>query len=247
MTIAWVAAGAGLGALAGSFLATLAIRWGQGASVMHGRSRCDSCRATVPAHRLVPLLSFVFVRGRCGDCGAAIDPRQPAMELLCALIGGTALAVRPDGAGMAGALFGWMLATLALLDLDHFWLPDALVLPLGLAGIVGGLVGLDPPLADRLIGAACGFLSFALIAWGYRRLRNRVGLGQGDAKLIAAIGAWLDWRVLPTVVFAAAMIGIGWCLVAIARGRPLAPNGRLPLGTLLAIASWPCWLAGQIG
>ncbi|WP_404713043.1 prepilin peptidase [Sphingomonas sp. MMS24-J13] len=242
MTIAWVAAGIVLGALAGSFGATLALRWARDNSVVHGRSHCDTCGIRVPAHRLVPILSFVAAGGRCGSCGGAIDRRHLAMECACALIGGVALAIRPDAAGLAGALFGWMLAVLALLDLDHFWLPDALVLPLALIGVAGGVAGLDPSLADRLIGAASGLLALGLIAWSYRRLRKRVGLGQGDAKLVGAIGAWLGWRALPWVVLIAALIGLGWCAYAIVRGRRFGPTDRLPLGTLLAMAAWPFWL-----
>jgi leader peptidase (prepilin peptidase)/N-methyltransferase len=246
MTVVWVAGGAILGALAGSFLATLAIRWARDESVAHGRSHCDTCGIVVPVYRLVPIMSFLAAGGRCGACGAAINRRHLFMEVACTLIGGVALAVRPEAAGLAGALFGWMLAALALLDFDHFWLPDALVAPLGLIGLAGGLGGLDPPLTDRLIGAAAGFLSLTAIAWSYRWLRGRVGLGQGDAKFVGAIGAWLGWRLLPWVVLAAALIGLGWCLVWILRGRPFAPTDRLPLGTLLAIAAWPCWLIGAL-
>jgi leader peptidase (prepilin peptidase)/N-methyltransferase len=235
-----------LGGLAGSFLATLAIRWGRSDSIARGRSQCDSCHITIPARHLVPVVSFLVLHGRCRACGAAIDRRQPAMELVCALIGGAALAVRPDASGFAGALFGWILATLALLDLDHFWLPDALVIPLGLAGLCGGWLGWDPSLPDRLGGTACGFVAFTFIAWAYRRLRGRVGLGQGDAKLLASIGAWLGWRALPWVVLIAALAGIAVSLIALVRGRRIALADRLPLGTLLALAAWPCWLAGRI-
>jgi leader peptidase (prepilin peptidase)/N-methyltransferase len=246
MILPWVAVGAGFGAIAGSFLATLAIRWGRGDSVAQGRSHCDSCGIAVPAWRLMPILSFALAAGRCGACGGRIDPRQPAMETLCAVIGGVALGLQPGLEGLAGALFGWMLATLALLDLDHFWLPDALVLPLGLFGLAAGLAGLDPPIIDRLIGATAAFLVLTLIAWSYRRARGRTGLGQGDAKLLAAIGAWLGWRALPWVVLAAALVGLGWCVLLLVRGRKVSATDQLPLGTLLAIAAWPCWVIASL-
>lgn len=243
MTLLWVAFAVVVGAIVGSFLATLAIRWGRGDSVARGRSCCDQCQVGIPAGRLIPVISYMLARGRCWSCGGEIDVRQPAMEALCAAIGAIALALHPGINGVAGALFGWLLATLALLDFDHFWLPDRLVLPLGLTGIVTGLAGIAPPIADRLIGAGSAFVLLTLVASAYRRLRGRVGLGQGDAKLLAAIGAWIGWRGLPWVVLAATLIGIGWCVVVLARGQRLAADDRLPLGTLLAIAAWPLWLA----
>lgn len=245
MSALWTAGGAIVGALAGSFLATLAIRWPRGQSIARGRSRCDGCAMTLPPHALVPLASFLILRGRCRACGRAINARQPAMELLCALIGGLAMWVRPDAAGLAGALFGWMLATLALLDFDHLWLPDALVLPLGAGGLTGGLYGLAPTLPDRVIGAAAGYLAFALTAGAYRSVRKRVGLGQGDVKLAAAIGAWLGYRALPWVVLGAACLGLGACVLALPMGRKVTLADRMPLGALLAIAAWPAWIASQ--
>ncbi|QJU59680.1 prepilin peptidase [Sphingomonas sp. AP4-R1] len=223
-----------LGMVAGSFLSTLALRWPAGRGIARGRSACDGCGATIPAWRLVPLASYALQRGRCAACGGAIDPRHPAMEALCAAIGFVALWLRPDAVGVAGALFGWGLAVLALLDRDHFWLPDRLTLPLGLIGLAIGPAALP----DRIIGALAGYAALASIAFVYRRARGRVGLGQGDAKLVGAIGAWLGWRALPFVVLGACAIGIVWAIAA----RKGALD-RLPLGTLLAVAAWGGWIA----
>lgn len=242
----WPAAGAAAGLIAGSFLSTVAIRLGQGVSIARGRSRCDGCGVVISAPGLVPLASFVVQRGRCRSCGAAIDRRHPLLELACALIGALALAVHPGVAGAAGAVFGWLLATLALIDIDHFWLPDRLVAPLGLAGLGAGLLGLAPPIADRLIGAAGGFGLLAAVGWAYRRWRGRDGLGGGDAKLFAAIGAWLGWHALPATLLLAALAGLGWCLVMIAAGRTVSAGDRLPFGALLALAAWPLWLSGAL-
>jgi leader peptidase (prepilin peptidase)/N-methyltransferase len=234
-TDGWAVPVAGLliGLIAGSFLATLAIRWPAGGRVSAGRSRCDGCGATVPAWALVPLASYIWLGGRCGRCGGRIDWRHPALELVCGLIGLAALWVRPDGVGMTGALFGWMLATLALLDLDHFWLPDRLTMPLAGLGLLAG----PAPVFDRLVGAVAGYAALALIAAGYRRARGRIGLGQGDAKLFAALGAWLGWRALPFVMLGACAIGLVWAIVTRKRG-----SDRLPLGTLLAVSGWGGWL-----
>jgi leader peptidase (prepilin peptidase)/N-methyltransferase len=211
----------------------LAVRWPAGRGIARGRSECDGCGQAIPAWRLVPLASYAIQRGRCGACGGAIDWRHPAMELLCGIIGFVALWLSPDRIGAAGAVFGWGLAALALLDRDHFWLPDRLTLPLGALGLVIG----PAPLDDRVIGAVAGYGALALIAAAYRRARGRVGLGQGDAKLLGAIGAWLGWRPLPWVVLGACAIGIAWAILA----RKGAAD-RLPLGTLLAVAGWAAWV-----
>jgi leader peptidase (prepilin peptidase) / N-methyltransferase len=245
MELVTVALGLTIGAIVGSFLAALALRWGRGDSVLRGRSHCDGCGVRIGARDLVPVSSYLLLRGRCRACGVAIDLRQPMMEGGCALIGGLALALHPGAEGWAGALFGWLLATLALLDFDHFWLPDRLVLPLGLIGLLCGFIGIFPSWQDRLIGAAFGFALLAAIRWAYRRLRGREGLGGGDAKLLAAIGAWLGWQTLPSVLLLAALAGLGWALFLALRGNAVSRTTRLPFGTLLAIAAWPLWLATQ--
>ena len=119
----------------------------------------------------------------------------------------------PGPAGIAGAVFGWLLLALAALDIAEFWLPDPLTLTLALAGFAAGLVGIDPPLTDRLIGGAAGFGSLWLIGFSYKRLRGREGLGGGDPKLLGAIGLWLGWRMLPAVLLLAAMTGLALVLL----------------------------------
>lgn len=238
--------GGAFGLVAGSFLSTLAIRWGRGETIRTGRSRCDGCARTLPPHALVPLVSYLAQRGRCSHCHRRIDRRHPLVELVCGLIGLASLAALPGSAGVAGALFGWLLATLALIDADHLWLPDPLVASLAAAGLLAGLLGLPPALGERAIGAAAGFGALALLRWCYRLVRGREGMGGGDPKLLGAIGAWLGWRPLPTVVLFAALLGLGWCLLLALRGRSPGRLEPLPLGTLLALAAWPCWLAEAV-
>lgn len=238
---AWAMLAAILGAIVGSFLAALVMRWTEGRSIVRGRSQCDHCHAPVRARDLVPVFSFVALRGRCRDCGAAIDPRHPAIELAAAAVGAVSLLVAPGVEGVAGAVFGWLLIALAALDLAAFWLPDRLTGALAVAGLAGGLVGLDPPIGDRVIGGVAGFAILWAIGRVYRRVRHREGLGGGDPKLFGAIGLWLGWRMLPAVLMVACLVGLGVVLIQHVRGRAMARDAAMPLGTLLAIAAYPAW------
>jgi leader peptidase (prepilin peptidase) / N-methyltransferase len=183
----------------------------------------------------VPLLSWLSTRGQCRTCASPIDPVHPLTELAAALIGGVALFILPDERGLALALFGWQLLTLALLDARALWLPDRLTALLALTGLVLGGLASGVPLPDRLIGGAVGFASLALIALAYRCLRGRDGLGGGDPKLFGAIGLWLGWPALPVVLFIAALTGL---LLALGRIRHTDwRTMQLPFGTCLALAA----------
>ena len=237
-----IAGGALLGAIIGSFVATLVIRWPQGRSVVSGHSHCDVCDQRLGARDLIPLFSFAIQKGRCRYCNTPINARHIYVELGCAAIGGIALALSPDLAGLAGAAFGWTLLALAMLDAEHFWLPDWLVLPLGIAGLAIGAAGIGIGLSDRVTGALAGFVSLEAIRITYRLTRGREGLGGGDPKLLGAIGAWLGWQVLPFVVLAASGIGFLWVLSKMLRGQGVSASDRIPLGTLLAVAAFAVWL-----
>ena len=230
-----------LGAVVGSFLATIALRWPQERSIVHGRSACDGCGRTLRAPELVPLLSWLVARGRCRTCGARIDPLHPLVEAGCAAVGVAAALVAPGPVAMAGAGFGWLLLVLAVMDARDFWLPDPLVAALALVAAVGAWIA-PPALGERLAGGVGGFAVLWLIGAGYRWWRGREGLGGGDPKLFGAIGLALGWRMLPAVLLVAGLVGIGWVLLHKLRGRAVAADDALPLGTLLAIAAYPAWL-----
>ncbi len=244
------ALGAVLGAIFGAFIAVLVLRWPAGRSV-RGRSACDGCGAPVAARDLVPILSFTVRRGRARCCGGPIDRVHPLAELVGAAIGAASFGmasfgIAPLPEALAGALFGWLLLALALLDTRHFWLPNRLTATLGLAGLAVALAGIGPPPGARLIGALVGYLALEGVRRGYRALRRREGLGGGDAKLFAGIGAWLGWAALPAVLLGASVLGLLCALALVIGGRRLQRTSRLPLGTFLAIAAWSLWLAGQI-
>lgn len=231
-----------LGAIFGSFLATILLRWPAGRSALAGRSRCDGCSRPLGAAELVPIVSYLTLKGRCRTCGAAIASSHLTVEIAAGLIGAVALLAHPGPLGAVSALLGWWLLLLAALDAQHYWLPDRLTLPLLPAGLLAAWAGYGPPLGSRLIGAAAGFLTLCSIAFLYRRLRGREGLGGGDPKLFAALGAWLGWPQLPFVLLGAGLLGLAAVAMRRLRGERIAATDRLPLGTLLALAAWPIWL-----
>jgi leader peptidase (prepilin peptidase) / N-methyltransferase len=234
--------GAGLGAIIGSFLATVVSRWPRGQSVITARSRCDGCGRALNFIDLVPLLGWLIARGKCRTCGARIDPVHPLIELGCSLIGGLcAWALPPLPAGLL-AVGGWLLLTLAVLDARHLWLPDALTLPFAALGLTLGEWVLPAPFPDRVVGAAAGAVLLAMLAWAYKRLRGRDGLGLGDAKLLGAIGAWLGWQALPFVLLIASVTALIWALALRLRGRTIDAETRIPLGTFLCLAVVPAWI-----
>ncbi|OWK32850.1 type 4 prepilin-like protein leader peptide-processing enzyme [Sphingomonas mucosissima] len=232
---------AGLGAIIGSFLATVAIRWPAGRSSLAGRSLCDGCGEPVSAQDLVPVVSALWLRGTARCCGARIDPLHGRVEIACALVGLLAGIVASGIAGVLIASFGWMLVLVAALDATEMWIPDPLVAALAIAGVMAGLV-LQPPLIDRLIGGAVGFGALWLIGFGYLRLRGREGLGGADPKLFGAIGLWLGWQLLPAVLLTAALVGLGLVAWQLATGRTVAGDDALPFGTYLAVAAYPALL-----
>lgn len=245
---AWLwPAGLGLlGLVFGSFIATVAVRWPEGRSSSRGRSACDGCGRALRAWELVPLASYVAARGRCHTCGGSITPLHPVVEALGLGVGMVAGFVAPGWAGVAGAVFGWLLLTLGALDWRAMWLPDPLNAALAAAGLVAGGLGLTPTLSDRLIGGVAGFAALWLVARGYRALRGQHGLGGGDPKLLGAIGLWLGWRGLAPTVLAACLLGLaGVVLWRLASGRSVDPFARLPFGTLLAPAAFLVWVVGQ--
>jgi len=244
VTELWLRAaiGGGLGLIVGSFLASASIRWPQGRGVARGRSKCDACGATLGPAELLPLLSFVIQRGRCRRCAAAIDRRHPAIELAAALLGAVAMVAHPDWLGLISAAFGWWLLLIAILDLEHQWLPDRLTLPLIPLGLAAAWAGFGLPLAGRALGAVIGWGALWLIAALYRRLRAREGMGGGDPKLLGAIGAWIGALLLPFILIGAGLLGLVAVLAMRLRGETVAATTRLPLGTLMAVSAWPVWL-----
>lgn len=237
----WPAALGVLGLIFGSFIATVALRWPEGRSALRGRSECDSCHKVLRAHELIPLFSYALQRGRCRGCGGTIHPGHPGVEIAGALVGIAAGLVAPGWDGVAGAVFGWLLLALAALDLAAFWLPNILTALLALTGIVDGLF-FPPGMIDRILGGLFGFGLLWLVAFTYRHVRGREGLGGGDPKMFGGIGLWLGASMLAPILLAASVIGLAVALAVRISGREMGMTSRLPLGTLLAVAAFPAWL-----
>ncbi|MGH7057594.1 MAG: prepilin peptidase, partial [Acetobacteraceae bacterium] len=228
----WLLAAAGVvGLVVGSFLNVVIYRlpimlerdWQRDAAVARGEtpteaapynlvvpgSACPACGRKITPLENVPVLSWLALRGRCAGCKAPISPRYPLVELLTA--GLSVLLALHFGAtpACAGALLlTWTLVAAAGIDLGHYILPDVLVLPLLWAGLLFNLFDSYVPLFDAVIGAVAGYLVLWIIYQVFRLATGKEGLGYGDFKLLAAIGAWLGWRMLPLIVLAAAAMGI---------------------------------------
>ena len=226
----------------GSFLGVLVRRLPDGRGWIGGGSRCEACGTRLGVRDLVPIVSYLALHGRCRHCGAPIGPFHPAIELAALAVAASALAAGDPDPWIACAL-GWTLLALAWIDAERMLLPDALTLPLIVAGLAEAWWTAPDTLLDRSAGAALGWGLFALVAVTYRKLRGREGLGGGDAKLLAAGGAWLGWQALPPVMLIAALLAMTALLIG--RAASKADLGdRIPFGPWLALAIWLVWLAG---
>lgn len=247
-------AGAVLGAIIGSFLGAVLVRLPAGRSIVTGRSACDSCGQPLAAADLVPIVSFLWLRGRCRNCRARIDPWHFACESGGALVGALPWIVMTKASLAAAAMIlGWTLLLLALPDVRHFWLPIRLVAAVALLG--AGLVtvqswqaGWDTgPLFAAAWGGALGFAILAVARILYRRLRGRDGMGGGDPLLLGAIGIWLGPLGVIETLLGASLVGILAAVTLLLTGRPVESDTELPLGTALAAVAWPLFLLQGFG
>lgn len=213
-------------------------------NLLRPASHCPQCRAEVRPWQNIPLLSFVLLRGRCGGCQAKISWRYPAVELLTGLV----FAFLAWRYGWSAQLPAYMalsavLLALAFIDADTQLLPDNLTLPLLWGGLLFNLLTGTVPLAEAVIGAMAGYLSLWLLFHGFKLATGKEGMGYGDFKLLAALGAWLGWTLLPLVILLSSLVGalVGVGLILLAkhgRGQPL------PFGPYLAVAGWVALIWG---
>ncbi|MBV9252385.1 MAG: prepilin peptidase, partial [Acetobacteraceae bacterium] len=225
----------------GSFIGVLADRLPEHRPVVFARSSCDHCGAQLQAWELVPLVSYAMQRRRCRHCGERIRVFHPAIEIGAVIIAFWAALADADTLWVSCAL-GWSLLALSLIDIRCMRLPDLLTLTLVLAGL--GVTWSSNPesLTDHAAAAAFGYLLLRSIAWIYRRLRGREGLGEGDAKLLAAAGAWLGLAAMPWVILLAATAGLFTALCLHLWGWRMRRDTAIPFGPFLALAMWLLWL-----
>jgi leader peptidase (prepilin peptidase)/N-methyltransferase len=202
------------------------------------RSRCPACGKGIGALENIPVLSFVFLKGRCSNCKAGISFKYPLVELLAGL--GAAYSAwhfGPTLAALGAAAFLWFTIALAVIDQETGLLPDDLTLPLVWLGLLLNLAGTFVPLAQAVIGAVAGYLSLWLVYWGYRLLTGKEGMGFGDFKMNAAVGAFVGWKLLPLVVLLSSVVGLVFgALQMFAARRRWDASFRFHFGPYLAIA-----------
>ena len=216
-------------------------------NLMHPNSCCPQCDHPIRPWENIPLLSYVFLRGRCAHCKAPISARYPLTELACALI--SALVAWQFGFGwQAGAvmLLSWGLLAMSLIDADHQLLPDVLVLPLLWLGLIVNGFGWLTTLSDALWGAVIGYMSLWSVFWLFKLVTGKDGMGHGDFKLLALLGAWGGWQILPMTLLMSSLVGVfvGLILMRLRKAQASTP---MPFGPYLAIAGWIALLwGGQI-
>jgi len=202
------------------------------------RSRCPHCNHAITAIENVPVFSYLFLGGKCKQCKAAISKRYPLIEALTGLLSGiVAWHFGFEWAGLGALLLTWSLITLTFIDIDHQLLPDSITLPLLWLGIVFNLFTVYTDLSSSVIGAIAGYLSLWLVFHGFKIVTGKEGMGYGDFKLLAALGAWFGWLILPSIILLSSLVGavVGISLILF---RQHGRNVPIPFGPYLAAAGW---------
>ena len=213
-------------------------------------STCPGCGNPISAHHNIPVLSFLFLRGRCASCASRISPRYPIIEAIAGILSLTAAWVFGPSWQLILALpFTWTLLALAVIDIDHTLLPDSMTLPLMWAGLLASLFVVDgavifTDVTSSVIGAAAGYLALWSVYQIFKLATGKEGMGYGDFKLLAAIGAWMGWQMLPLVIMLSAAVGtiVGTAMIVFGGNSRETP---IPFGPYLAAAGWIALLWGS--
>ncbi len=216
------------------------------------RSRCPSCGALITALQNVPVLSFLLLRGRCAGCKTSISVRYPIVELVTALLAAScAWHFGPGWEALMAIALTITLVPIAMIDADTQLIPDSIVLPLMWVGLAMSLFHPMPGSntlfispSDAIVGAMAGYLTLWCVFWGFKLVTGKDGMGYGDFKLLAALGAWLGWQQLPIIIMLSAVVGaIVNILMIVVRGKDR--NLPIPFGPYLAAAGWVTLMWGE--
>jgi leader peptidase (prepilin peptidase)/N-methyltransferase len=208
-------------------------------------SQCPHCTHEIKPWENIPVISYLFLRGKCSSCKAPINLRYPLVELSCGLLSAF-VAWHFGFTWQAGSmlLLTWGLLAMSLIDVDHQLLPDSLVLPLLWLGLIANSFGLFTSLEDALWGAIAGYLSLWSVYWLFKLVTGKEGMGYGDFKLLAMLGAWGGWQVLPLTILLSSLVGAVLGLIML-RMRDAETSTPIPFGPYLAIAGWIALLWGE--
>ena len=213
-------------------------------NLMVPRSACPHCGHRITALENIPIVSWLFLRGKCSACKAPISPRYPVVEGVTGLLSAVLIWHFGSGwLGLASLLFAYFLISMTLIDYDTKTLPDDLTYPLLWLGLLINLDGTIVPLRDAVIGAMAGYLSLWAVYWLFKLATGKEGMGYGDFKLLAALGAWMGWAMLPTIIIVSSVVGavVGISLIVFARRDR---NNPIPFGPYLAAAGMIALLYG---
>jgi leader peptidase (prepilin peptidase)/N-methyltransferase len=208
-------------------------------------SHCTSCKEPIRPWQNVPIISYLLLRGKCSNCGIDISPRYPIIEFVTSVMT-LALGWYFDAslALLGAALLTWSLVALTMIDIDHQLLPDDITLPLMWLGLLLNLFGTYVSISDAVLGAMLGYLSLWSVYWLFKLVTGKEGMGYGDFKLLAALGAWLGWQAIPMIILLSSVVGaiVGLGLMAATRRGKDVP---IPFGPYLAMAGWIALLWGD--
>jgi leader peptidase (prepilin peptidase)/N-methyltransferase len=213
-------------------------------NLMVPRSACPHCGHRITALENIPIVSWLFLRGKCSSCKAPISARYPVVEAVTGLLSAVLVWKLGSGwLGLAGLVFTYFLIAMTLIDYDTKTLPDDLTYPLLWLGLLINLNGTIVPLRDAVIGAMAGYVSLWAVYWLFKLVTGKEGMGYGDFKLLAALGAWMGWAMLPTIIILSSVVGalVGVSLIVFARRDR---NNPIPFGPYLAAAGMIALLYG---
>jgi leader peptidase (prepilin peptidase)/N-methyltransferase len=210
------------------------------------RSRCPQCNTAISALQNIPIISYLFLAGKCKHCKTPISARYPLVEAITATLSGVIawhFFAEPVTA-IAAIILTWCLIALTGIDYDTYLLPDSITLPLVWAGLIINYFGLVTSFESAFWGAIAGYMTLWLIYWGFKLLTGKEGMGYGDFKLLAALGAWLGWQLLPVIIILSSLVGavIGISLIIFSGHEKQKP---IPFGPYLAIAGWIALVWGE--